>query len=287
MPKLQDTINKDFNINNFIDLSEAEDFIENLPLVKDIVMTIKDVFKVFGDLYNVVKQIINAVLNYIKELLALFDNLGITDLIDKLFGFLSSLFTGFGLTIKDTNNLENMFVTSCNYYNENLNSKYNMNLDMFSFGLIAILQALLCLGIPGSLTSLYNTFDSNENMTTQDVNEIFGNTLPYILKDNSNINSISFLNEMTTLNLDKSITSYVPNFSEQALNYINNDTSGYDFNYVKDTISSVDPSFNDINNVAIFKDKTKFKELAQRSLNGKVPDFNDVSEVAYETLVLI
>ena len=287
MPKLQDTINKDFNINNFIDLSEAEDFIENLPLVKDIVMTIKDVFKVFGDLYNVVKQIINAVLNYIKELLALFDNLGITDLIDKLFGFLSSLFTGFGLTIKDTNNLENMFVTSCNYYNENLNSKYKMNLDMFSFGLIAILQALLCLGTPGSLTSLYNTFDSNENMTTEDVNEIFGNTLPYILKDNSNINSISFLNEMTTLNLDKSIISYVPNFSEQALNYINNDTSGYDFNYVKDTISSVDPSFNDINNVAIFKDKTKFKELAQRSLNGKVPDFNDVSEVAYETLVLI
>jgi len=286
MTKIQDTINQDFNISNFIDLNEVEEFVKDLPIVKDILMVIDDIFKTFTEIYETVMKIVNQVLAFINELLSLFDSLGIKDLIDKLTNFISSLFTGFGLTIKDTNSFENLFVTSCNYYNDTLNNKFNLNFDMFSFGLIAITQALLCAGVPGSLKAMHDIFNSDDRLTEDNVNEIFSNTIPMVLKDNSNINSIDFLNDITALDIGKNVNSYIPNFSETSLNYIENDKSENSFDDVTNIITNIEPSFKETTDITIFKNKNKIKDLAKESLLGKVNNISEINEVSFETLTL-
>jgi hypothetical protein len=282
--KTLSTIDEKFNINNFIDMSEAEDFLKNTDIMKDIVLAIDSITGLIGDILKVVTSIVNKFMDIFNSLKALFNGSFIKGLIDWLTGFISSNLSGFGFSLATSNDFKNMFNVACtNLANTLDNNKLGMS--GYSFSIIATLNALMCIGQEGSYTAMKEVLSSSDTLSDNEVNDLLGGSISAVLSI-PNKNSISLINEISSIDLGKSILAYDPNFTQNALNAANEDTSQADFDSLNDSLVTIDPLFTQTSNTFIFNGKDKYKELSQQSLKSSVPDINEPSDIDVRLLAL-
>jgi len=289
IPKLSSTINQDFQLSNFIDLSEAEQYNTEQPIIKDIVLTFGDIAGALGDLYNTVMGLVNEFLSIFSGLKQFFDKLGLTDLFKSIFDFVSNNTSGFGFSLEQRTNLSDMYVNSCLNYNSYLNTSYgNKYNDLYSLTLVGILNALICLGTEGALTSLYAMLSDNTELDKTEVDNMVGSSLSYFMNE-SNPNSISLFEEIGTLGLEKSVSYYTPNITELGLKYIENDTStNTDYNKLINSFQSYDNSFGtNTFDMSIFENTSKIGSLASSAISTREPssDPYTVSDVSFDDML--
>jgi len=270
------SIDEKFDVNSFIDLTEAEDFINKTGAFKDILLSIDGVSDFLGGLKDMIKSMIDKFMDIFNSLRALFNGSFLKSIIDWLTNFVSSMLSGFGFNIADSNSFFATYNSACNNLANNLNNN-NLTLSGYSFSILASLNALICVGQTGTLSIMKDTL-SDSNLTDGEVDSLLGGTISSMLSM-PNDNSISFMNEVVDLGLSKDIRSYDPNITANALSSFNNDKSDASFDTANSLLEKTNPSFKDTSDISIFSGATKYRDLSESSLLSSTPSKDEPSGI--------
>ncbi len=308
---IQSTVDE-FKIENFIDLSEAEDYIGKIPGIKDIILGISEALEGLKEFAEKIMAILEAVLKFF-DFSNLFDAIGMKDLKNFIFNLVGDTFGGGTLGQKEE--IKKYFMDGCASFNGDLKNNYGFNLpNLKVFSLLAILQAMLCNGVTAAYDIMYKMFmkssdtvtdveyedleDKTGKMSYSGVNELFAKSIaPMVLKTNKS-NSIAVL---------KSVTSTAPAMmARRSSNNIGNDSLNYiegDINRTKDpehvhevvinSLRVLDPGYDMIDgvfNLSTVKDKSKYRYLSSSKTKSREvePDLtNAVAESQSMSIALL
>ncbi len=267
IPNLKNNLlNKDFKLDNFINVSEVEDYIKELPGIKDIIISVEELFSSIKKFADKIMKIVDKVLSMFN-IKNLFDSVGLKDLYSKIFDMTNSSMEGSGFTSGQREDVRKSFVSTCLNFNDSLSSEFGMKMPTLqSLSITGVLLAMICNGSKDAFTGLKDLFKSKEIMSDDNLNSLFAKTVTPLMK-NKNTNSINMINDIATSDIGESILGSNPNILKTALNYMNDDktVSKNNSNVFDDVLSSFTTLNDTITNpsdTSIFKTATKFKELA-------------------------
>lgn len=150
-----------FNIESYLDKSEAGKYVSNLPGVKDIIKAIQDglskVFAFLGKILDILLQLLDWL-----DLNKILTALGLDKLLHFLFDLIANGFLGFGLPYGLRNKLLKFFKEACldlsgSVYDNGFNRP-----SLEAFSLSALLIGLSCANLDNTYSTMYHTFMNNE-----------------------------------------------------------------------------------------------------------------------------
>jgi len=210
------------DVSSFINIEEAKDYLNDLPLIKDIELLVGDIVKNIRAFAAKIKAIVSKVLSFL-DLVNLFDN----DIMKKVMDFIMNSITAtlgvFGISASAKESLRSMLMDTCGIFNSSLlRSNPAMNI-IDAFSLSSLLAALICSGDKNAILKLYSMLPVNEmfNGDKAKRDEVFGNAVVNYMntKPNGGISAISAIPN----NL-MSVIGNAPNATKAMLNYIDGDT---------------------------------------------------------------
>jgi len=278
IPNLKDNIvNKDFKIENFIDIAEAKDFM-SLPGIEDIVFSIQELFGAIGAIIGKILQIIQAIMS-LFGLTGLFNSEAMKKLFGFIFSFINGNMSGFGFSASTREEMKGAYVSSCMNFNNDLNSKFGFRLpNIFTVSLIGVLMALICNGVEGAYSSLYNLFKNKNIMSNNELDGMFSRSVGPIMNQ-KNDNSRAMIEDISTTDFAGSLLTHNPRIARQSVSYLNADKgrpTANKYDSVVSAITSMDSSFGNSSNISGFKGASMFKSYAasknSREVNASLLD---------------
>ena len=166
-PNLKDNIAKEleeFKIESFLDLTEVEDYLGELPGIEDIKAFITNLLDKLSELKEFIEDFINGILDILNTVVK-----SIKELVDKIIGFISNILSGFGLTLAVRQSLLGSLLENC--FPTNINSN-NFPVSLQNLLLSSLVLTIVCKDINNTpFSSIYKAYkDADEIITLK--NEI-------------------------------------------------------------------------------------------------------------------
>ena len=303
LPNLADNIKRgvdDFKIGDFIDISEAEDFLGELPGINDIVKAISgmlgDVLKGLESFIGKIEEFIGKIMSIIQAVMdmfnlnGLFDALGLKNLKNFIFGMVSDMFGGG--TLSQREGAKQTFMAGCGSYNDSLRNEFGFAInDMHMFTLMAILEAMMCNGVTDAYAVMYNLFVNSDNvgpdksMSVSDIDKMFSKSVAPMVLNTKNNASIDVLGSIAGIPPSQNAKRYSPNIGNNVLGFLNKDkrrtkSPSELFQNVKTNISTLDNGYNKIGgvfNLSTLTGANKYKEMAGNHVRNRevIPDYSN------------
>ncbi len=164
---LKDNIeNEELKIESFIAATESNEYLSELPGIKDLVLKLKGLYENFASFIPKIMSMLDAIAKFLN-LNGILDSLGISKLLDFIFGLVGDSFLGLGGTLVGREALRALFMDKCLNFNSNVTDITGFSFNsLLHFSLMAILIGMLCADIPNAHSSLHTVFVNNDEYVT-------------------------------------------------------------------------------------------------------------------------